>query len=122
MQEQELWRELARRDAKAIRGGIVLACVAIVAGVIGLFTFAAVGGVAAVAGAFVTLNSVVAWQAGPRWMPERRLVLAPGVVAGLGMALGLYAVFGAAGAFVGSLPAAALATIVLGMTFAGKRA
>ncbi|MDX6619349.1 MAG: hypothetical protein QOK36_1735 [Gaiellales bacterium] len=121
MEEQEHWLELARRDAKAIRGGIALACLAILVGVGGLFSFALIGGVAAVAGVFVTLNAVLAWQAGPRWMAERRLVLAPGVVAGIAVALGLYAVFGAAGAFVGSLPAAALATIVLGMTIAGHR-
>ena len=30
----------------------------------------------------VQLNAIAAWLAGPRWMPERRLVLAPGVRGG----------------------------------------
>ena len=91
------------------------------AGVIGLFTPSLVGVVAA-AGPVVQLNCVVAWAGGPKLMAERRLVLAPGVVAGIAMALGVYAAFGDGAAIVASLPAAALATIVLGMTIAGRRA
>ena len=41
-------------------------------------------------------------------MPERRLVLAPGVVAGIPVAMGAYVAFGAAAAFVCSLVTAAL--------------
>ena len=118
--EQE-WRELARRDAKAIRGGIVLAAFAIALGVAGLFTFALVGGLAAVAGVFVQLNASSPGRRARRWMAERRLVLAPGVVAGIAMALGVYAVFGAVGAVIVSLPSAVFATVVLGMTIAGHR-
>jgi hypothetical protein len=54
-------------------------------------------------------------------MAERRLVLAPGVVAGIAIALGVYAAYGGVAALIASLPAAALATIVLGMTIAGHR-
>ena len=60
------------------------------------------------AAAFVQINVVVAWLAGPRFMAERRLVLAPGVLAGIPFALGAYEVFGADGAIVASIPAAAL--------------
>jgi hypothetical protein len=119
---EELLRELARRDAKAIRGGVATACLAILAGVIGLFTPALVGLLAAAAGVFVQLTSVTAWAAGPRLMAERRLVLAPGVMAGVAVALGIYAAFGGVAAVVVSLPAAVIATIVLGMTIAGHRA
>ncbi len=49
-------------------------------------------------------------------------MLAPAVVAGIPMALGAYAVFGGVGAIVASLPAAAIATIVIGMTIASERA
>jgi hypothetical protein len=119
---EELFRELARRDARAIRGGIATVCVAIVAGVIGLFTPAVIGLLAAAAGVFVQLNSIAAWAAGPKMMAERRLVLAPGVVAGIAIALGIYAAFGGLAAVIASLPAAAIATIVLGMTIAGHRA
>jgi hypothetical protein len=118
---EELFRELARRDAKAIRGGIVTACVAILAGVIGLFTPSLVGLLAAVAGVFVQLNCLAAWAAGPKLMAERGLVLAPGVIAGIAIALGVYAAFGGVPAVIASLPAAAIATIVLGMTIAGHR-
>jgi hypothetical protein len=118
---EEPWRELARRDARVIRAGISTAAVAILAGVVGLFTPALVGGLAAVAGVVVQLNAIVAWLAGPRWMSERRLVLAPGVVAGIAVALGAYAVFGGVAAVVASLPAAAIATIILGMMIAGHR-
>ena len=114
-------RELARRDAKAIRGGIVLACIAVVLGVLGLFTSDYVGGMAAVVGLVVQANSIVAWLAGPRWMPERRLVLAPGVVAGIPVAMGAYAAFGPAAAFLCSVLTAVLVTIVLGMTIAARR-
>jgi predicted ABC-type sugar transport system permease subunit len=55
-------------------------------------------------------------------MAARRPVLAPGVLAGIPMAMGGYALFGGVGAIIGSLPAAALATIVLGMTIATRRA
>jgi hypothetical protein len=119
---EEQLRELARQDAKAIRGGIVLVCIAVALAVLGLFTNGLVGGVAAVLGLLVQANSVIAWLAGPRWMPERRLVLAPGVVAGLPVALGAYAAFGAAAAFIASVVTAVLVTIVIGMTIAARRA
>jgi hypothetical protein len=54
-------------------------------------------------------------------MAERRPLLAPGVLAGIPLALGAWEVFGASGAFIASIPAAALATIAIGMTFAGHR-
>jgi hypothetical protein len=114
-------RELARRDAKAIRGGMVLTLVALVFGVVGLFAGPIAGGLAMLAAAFVQINIVVAWLAGPRFMAERRPLLAPGVLAGIPFAMGAYEVFGAAGAFIASIPAAALVTIVIGMTFAGNR-
>ncbi len=115
-------RELARRDARAIRGGIVLACIAVVLAVLGLFAGEVAGGLAAVVGLVVQANAIAAWLAGPRWMPERRLVLAPGVVAGIPVAMGAYVAFGAAAAFVCSLVTAGLVTIVLGMTIAAHRA
>src|SRR4249920_1822823 len=111
---EDQFRELARRDAKAIKGGIVLACIAVVLAVVGLFTSALVGGVAAGIGILVQANAIAAWLAGPKWMPERRLVLAPGVVAGIPVAMGAYVAFGAAAAFVCSLVTAVLVTIVLG--------
>ena len=114
-------RELARRDAKAIRGGIVLACIAVALGVLGLFTNGLIGGAAAAIGLVVQVNAIAAWLAGPRWMPERRLVLAPGVVAGVPIALGAYAAFGSAAAFLCSVLTAVLVTIVLGMTIAARR-
>jgi hypothetical protein len=79
------------------------------------------GGLAAAAGFVVQLNAVFGWLAGPRWMAERRLVLAPGVVAGIAVALGVNSVFGGVAAIFASLPTAALATILLGMTIAGHR-
>jgi hypothetical protein len=115
-------RELARKDAKAIRSGIVLVCVAVALSVLGLLTSGLIGGVAAILGLLVQANSVVAWLAGPRWMPERRLVLAPGVVAGIPVALGAYVAFGAGVAFIASVVTAVLVTIVLGMTIAAHRA
>jgi hypothetical protein len=114
-------RELARRDAKAIKGGIVLACIAVALGVLGIFTDAFVGGLAAIIGLVVQLHAIAAWLAGPRWMPERRLVLAPGVVAGIPVALGAYAALGAGAAFLFSVLTAVLVTIVLGMTIAARR-
>jgi hypothetical protein len=116
------FKELARRDAKAIRGGIALSGIALVIGVISLFTGAIVGFVAVLAAGLVQLNVLYAWLAGPRLMAARRPVLAPGVLAGIPMAMGGYALFGGVGAILGSLPAAALATIVLGMTIAARRA
>ena len=118
---EEPLRELARRDARAIRVGISAAAVAILAGVVGLFTPSFVGGLAAAAGIVVQVNTIMAWLAGPRWMAERRLVLAPGVIAGIAVALGAYAVFGGVAAIIASLPAAAIATIVLGMMISGHR-
>jgi hypothetical protein len=115
-------RELARRDGKAIRRGIVIACIAVALAVVGLFAGEFVGGVAAVSGLVVQANAIAAWLAGPRWMPERRLVLAPGVVAGIPVAMGAYVAFGAGAAFVCSLLTAVLVTIVLGMTIAARRA
>ena len=117
----EPFRELARRDAKAIRGSMVLAFAALVVGLVGLFTAPFVGGIAAIAAVFVQLNVVVAWLAGPRFMAERRPVLAPGVLAGIPFALGAYEVFGGTAAIIASIPAAAIATIMLGMTLAGRR-
>ena len=118
----EPFRELARRDAKAIRGGMLLTLVALVIAVVGLFVGPIAGGIAMVAAAFVQINVVMAWLAGPRFMAERRPLLAPGVLAGIPFALGAWEVFGASGAFIASIPAAALVTIVIGMTFAGNRA
>jgi hypothetical protein len=117
----EPFRELARRDAKAIRGGMALAFAALVVGIVGLFAGPFVGVIAMIAAAFVQLNVLVAWLAGPRFMTERRPLLAPGVLAGIPFALGAYEVFGGGAAVVASIPAAAIATIVLGMTFAGRR-
>ena len=117
----EPFRELARRDAKAIRGGMALALVALVIGLVGLFTPPLVGGIAMIAAAFAQANVVVAWLAGPRFMAERRPVLAPGVLAGIPFALGAYEVFGGTAAIIASIPAAAVATIMLGMTIAGHR-
>jgi hypothetical protein len=117
----EPYEELARRDAKAIRGSAALAFVALVAALVGLVASAAVGGAAAVGGLLVLLNALTAWLAGPRLMAERRLVLAPGVLAGLPMGLGAYAALGSGAAVVASLPAAALAALVLGLTIAGGR-
>ena len=119
---EDHWQELARRDAKAIRGGVAGAGVAMLIGIVGLFTPSLVGILALAAGAFVQLNCVAAWALGPKLMSERRLVLAPGVVAGIAMALGAHAAFGDVAAIIASLPAAALATIVFGMTIAGHRA
>ena len=118
---EEPLRELARRDARAIRAGLATAAVAIAAGILGLFTPAIVGGLAAAAGIVVQLNTLVAWWGGPHWMAERRLVLVPGVLAGIAVALGAYAVFGGVAAIVGSLPAAAIATIIIGMKIASER-
>jgi hypothetical protein len=115
-------RELARRDARAIRGSIVLACIAVALAVLGLFAGEFVGGLAAVVGLVVQANAIAAWLAGPRWMPERRLVLTPGVVAGIPIAMGAYVAFGAAAAFIASVITAVLVTIVLGMTIAAHRA
>jgi hypothetical protein len=55
-------------------------------------------------------------------MAERRPVLAPGVIAGIPFAMGAYSLFGGVAAIVASLPAAGLATIVIGMTLATRRA
>ncbi|MDX6562673.1 MAG: hypothetical protein QOD65_2487 [Gaiellales bacterium] len=118
---EEPFRELARRDAKAIRGGMALAAVALVAGIAGLFAGPIVGGVAALAAGLVQLNVLYAWLTGPRLMAERRPVLVPGVLAGIPFAMGAYAVFGGVAAIVASLPAAALATIIMGMTLATRR-
>jgi Na+-translocating ferredoxin:NAD+ oxidoreductase RnfE subunit len=117
----DLLRQLAQRDAKAIRGGIAAVGVATVVAVVGLFTPALVGGVAIILGVFAQLNCVMAWAAGPKAMAERRPVLAPAVVAGIPMALGAYTVFGGVGAIVASLPAAVIATVVIGMKIASER-
>jgi hypothetical protein len=117
----ESFRELARRDAKAIRGGMALVAVALIAGVAGLFAGPLAGGVAAIAAGLVQLNVLYAWLAGPRFMAERRPVLAPGVLAGIPFALGAYEVFGGVAAIVASLPAAALATVVVGMSLVRQR-
>ena len=86
--------------AKRSGGGIMLACIALALAVVGLFAGEFAGGVAAVVGLVVQVNAIAAWLAGPRWMPERRLVLAPGVVAGIPVAMGAYVAFGAGAAFV----------------------
>jgi hypothetical protein len=113
--------ELARRDAKAIRGSVVLGIAALAVAVVGLFTPVIVGVAAALAGLVVLLNALVAWLNGPRLMAERRLVLAPAVFAGIPMGVGAYAAFGSGAAVAASLPAAALAALVLGLTIAGGR-
>jgi hypothetical protein len=117
----EPFRELARRDAKAIRGGMALTAIALVIGVVGLFAGPIVGVFALLAAGLVQLNVLYAWLTGPRLMAERRPVLVPGVLAGIPFAMGAYAVFGGVAAIVASLPAAALATIVIGMTLATRR-
>jgi hypothetical protein len=118
----EPFRELARRDAKAIRGGMAIAVAALAAGIVGLFAGPVLGAIAMFAAAVGQLNVLAAWLAGPRFMSERRPVLAPGVLAGIPFALGAYEVFGGTAAIIGSVPAAAIATIVLGMTIADRRA
>jgi hypothetical protein len=117
----EPFKELARRDAKAIRGSMAVVAVALVVGLVGLFAGPVLGVIAMVAAAVAQLNGLAAWLAGPRFMSERRPVLAPGVLAGIPFALGAYEVFGGIGAIIGSIPAAAIATIVLGMTMASRR-
>lgn len=118
----EPFRELARRDAKVIRGGMAFTAAALVLAIVGLFAGAIVGAVAAIAAGLVQLNVLYAWLEGPRFMAERRPVLVPGVLAGVPLAVGAFAVFGGVAAIVASLPAAALATIVVGMTLADRRA
>ena len=99
----------------------MLAIVAVVFAAIGLFGSELIAGAGAMLGLIVQANCVVAWLAGPRWMPERRLVLAPGVVAGIPVAVGTYLAFGAGVAFIATLATAVLVTIVLGMTIAAHR-
>ena len=99
----------------------MLACIALTIGVLGFFTSGLVGGLGAAIGLVVQANAIAAWLAGPRWMPERRLVLAPGVVAGIPVALGADAAFGAGVAFLCSDLTAVLVTFVLGMTIAARR-
>jgi hypothetical protein len=118
----EPFKELARRDAKAIRGGMALTAIALVIGLVGLFTGPIVGFVALLAAGLVQLNVLYAWLAGPRLMAERRPVLVPGVLAGIPFAMGAYSLFGGTAAIIASLPAAAFATIVIGMTLATNRA
>ncbi|MDX6627832.1 MAG: hypothetical protein QOH00_78 [Gaiellales bacterium] len=119
---EEPFRELARRDAKAIRGGMALTAIALVVGAVSLLAGPIVGFVAVLAAGLVQLNVLYAWLAGPRLMAERRPVLTPGVLAGIPFAMGAYALAGGVAAIVASLPAAAFATIVVGMTLAGRRA
>jgi hypothetical protein len=118
----EPFRELARRDAKAIRGSMAIVVAALVAGLVGLVAGPILGAVAMFVAVVAQLNVVAAWLAGPRFMAERRPVLAPGVLAGIPFALGAYEVFDGTAAIIASIPAAAIATIVLGMTIAGNRA
>ena len=99
---------------------VLLVLGALAVGLIGLFAGPFVGGIAIPAAAIVQLNVIVAWLAGPRLMAERRPLLAPGVLAGIPFALGAYEVFGGLAAIIVSVPAAAIATIMLGMTFAGR--
>ncbi|HET6172556.1 MAG TPA: hypothetical protein VFD90_08125 [Gaiellales bacterium] len=117
----EPFRELARRDAKAIRSGMAMAVVALVIGVIGLFAGPIVGFFAMLVAGLVQLNILYAWLTGPRLMAERRPLLTPGVLAGIPFAMGAYALFGGVGAIVASLPAAFFATIIMGMTLATRR-
>ena len=117
----EAFKELARRDAKAIRGGMALTGIALVIGVISLFTGPIVGFVAVLAAGLVQLN--VALRLARRPTPHGRAPARarPRRARGHPVAMGAYAVFGGVGAIVASLPAAALATIVLGMTIAAPR-
>ena len=117
----EPFRELARRDAKAIRGGMALTAVALAIGIASLFLGAIAGFFALLAAGLVQLNILYAWLIGPRLMAERRPVLMPGVLAGVPFAIGAYAMFGGVAAIVASLPAAALATVIVGMTVADRR-
>jgi hypothetical protein len=110
------------RDAKAIRGGIALTGIALVIGVIGLFTGPIAGFVALLAAGLVQLNVLYAWLAGPRLMaaagpflPRAYLQESPWRWAGTRCSAGV-------GAIICSLPRRALATIVLGMTIAARRA
>ena len=86
---------------------MVLTAIALVIGVVSLFAGPIAGFVAVLAAGLVQLNVVYAWLAGPRMMAERRLVLVPGVLAGIPFAMGAYALFGGVGAIIASLPAAA---------------
>ena len=52
-------RELARRDAKAIKAGVATACIAIVVGVGGPLRACVIGVAASAAGIFVQLNAIV---------------------------------------------------------------
>ena len=117
----ESFKELARRDAKAIRSGMAFAAVALVLGIAGLFLGALVGFFAALAAGLVQLSVLYAWLTGPRLMAERRPVLMPGVLAGIPFAMGAYALFGGVAAIIASLPAAALATVIVCMTVADAR-
>jgi hypothetical protein len=117
----EPFRELARRDAKAIRGGMALTAVALAIGVAGLVIGPIAGFFALIAAGLVQLNVLYAWLIGPRLMAERRPVLVPGVLAGIPFAMGAYAVFGGIAAIVASLPAAALAMVIIGMGLADRR-
>jgi hypothetical protein len=119
---EDPFRELARRDAKVIRGGMAMTAVALVIGLLSLVAGPIIGVFAVLGAGLVQLNTLYAWLAGPRLMAERRPLLTPGVLAGVPFAIGAYALFGGVAAILASLPAAALATIVVGMTLAGRRA
>jgi hypothetical protein len=119
---EDPFSELARRDAKAIRGGMAMTAVALVIGLLSLLVGPIVGFIAVLGAGLVQLNILYAWLAGPRLMAERRPLLTPAVLAGIPFAMGAYALFGGVAAIVASLPAAAFATIVAGMTLAGRRA
>ena len=89
---EDLLRQLARRDAKAIRGGIALVAVAARASASsGCSRRRSSVASRSCSASFVQLNCLCAWRAGPQLMAERRPVLAPAVVAGIPMALGAYA-------------------------------
>jgi hypothetical protein len=118
---EEPFKELARRDAKAIRGSMAIVLVALVAALAGLFAGPVLGAIAMFVAVVAQLNVLAAWLSGPRFMSERRPVLSAGVLAGIPFALGAYEVFDGTAAIIASIPAAAIATIVLGMTIAGNR-
>ena len=118
----EPFRELARRDAKAIRGGMALAAVALVVGFVSLFAGPIVGFVAVLVAGLVQLN--VALRVARRTAPHGRAPSGARPRAcsrEFPFAMGAYALFGGVAAIIASLPAAALATIVVGMTLAGRR-
>ena len=120
---EEPFRELARRDAKAIRGGMALTAIALVIGVVSLFAGAIAGFVAVLAAGLVQLNVAVRLarrptldgRATPRARPRRRWRASRSRWARMRSSAG-------SRRSSRRCPAAVLATIVVGMTLAARRA